>query len=94
MEADPAGHFGYAIDCNATSMKFSASPMPHKPWDWPLDAPLKVTAMARPFKWADAWRMPDKPVSLEETTGPEQEITLVPYGNTKVLRISMFPYLS
>lgn len=94
MEADPSGEFGYAVDCNASTMKFQASPLPtNKPWDWPLEAPLTITTKARPFAWRDAWRLPDKPISPREATGPEQEIKLVPYGNTKVLRISMFPYL-
>ena len=64
------------------------------PWDWPLDAPLTIKAKARPFPWADAWRLPDAPLTAAEVTGPERELTLVPYGNTKVLRISMFPYLA
>jgi hypothetical protein len=94
MEADPSGEFGFAVDCNASTMKFSASPLPlAQPWDWPLDAPLKIVARARLFAWRDAWRLPPKAISAEEATGPEQEVTLVPYGNTKVLRISMFPYL-
>jgi hypothetical protein len=42
----------------------------------------------------DPWGCrPAKPISGAEATGPERKITLVPYGNTKVLRVSMFPYL-
>ena len=94
MEADPSGEFGFAIDCDASTMKFHAAPMPDAPSDWPLDAPLTITAKARPFAWADAWRLPAKPITAAEATGREKEITLVPYGNTKVVRISMFPYLA
>ncbi len=105
-------------------MVFSAGAMPSGDWNWPLDAPVKIVAKAKPFNWADAWRMPDAPVvrlqrlgcllhshacvdciwvgfvastmvqAANETTGPEQLLTLVPYGCTKVLRISMFPYLA
>ena len=95
MEA--SGEFGFAIDCNASTMKFTTRSPPlgqHQPWDWPLDAPLTIVAKARPFDWADAWRLPSNPIREAEATGPEREITRVPYGNTKVLRISMFPYLS
>lgn len=93
MEADPNGEFGFAIDCDAATMRFAASPLPARPWDWPLDAPLTITVKARPFVWNDAWRLPAKPIGVVEATGPEREIKLVPYGNTKVLRVSMFPYL-
>jgi hypothetical protein len=94
MEADPNGEFGFAIDCDAATMRFAASPLPDVPWDWPLDAPLKIKAKSKSFKWDDAWRLPSAPVTAAEVTGPEREITLVPYGSTKVLRISMFPYLA
>lgn len=85
MEANPQGEYGFALQCDAATMRFAASPLPDTPWDWPLDAPLTITAKARPFAWADAWRLPSAPVTAEEATGPEQEVTLVPYGNTKVL---------
>ena len=61
---------------------------------WPLDAPLRITVRARPFAWADAWQLPPRPIAAEQTTGPEQDIELVPYGNAKVLKISMFPVLA
>ena len=57
-------------------------------WDWPLDAPLRLTAPAQAFDWkpSDAQALPDRPV-----TGTTREtIRLVPYGCTK-FRISMFP---
>jgi hypothetical protein len=60
-------------------------------WDWPLDAPLWLTAPARAFDWkpSDAQALPDRPV-----TGQTREtIRLVPYGCTK-FRISMFPVAS
>jgi uncharacterized protein len=59
-------------------------------WDWPLDAPLVLTAPAQAFDWqpTDAQALPDKPV-----TGTPATIRLVPYGCTK-FRISMFPVTS
>jgi hypothetical protein len=76
-------------------MTFAEALMPtHRPWDWPLASPLTIAVQARPFDWADAWLMPSEPVAAAETTGPIRQLTLIPYGNTEVLRISMFPYLA
>ena len=63
------------------------SPMPAH-WDWPLDAPLRLTAPAQAFDWqaSDAQALPERPVA--GTT--RETIRLVPYGCTK-FRISMFP---
>lgn len=94
LPMEKSTEFGYAVDCDAATMRMKAPAAPLKqPWDWPLDAPLKIMARARRFHWADAWRLPDRPVAASETIGPEQDIELVPYGNAKVLKISMFPYL-
>jgi len=93
LEETPAGPYGYAIECDAQSMELTTGPMPSGAWDWPLDAPMKLKVRARPFAWRDAWLMPSKPISDMETEGPTQELTLVPYGNAKVLHISMFPFL-
>ena len=81
----------YALDTDAgrrdAGITVERKPMPAH-WDWPLDAPLVLTAPARAFDWkpTDAQALPDKPV-----TGTASEtIRLVPYGCTK-FRISMFP---
>ncbi len=57
-------------------------------WDWPLDAPLRLTVPAQAFDWkpSDAQALPDQPV----TGATHETIRLVPYGCTK-FRISMFP---
>ena len=81
----------YALDADAGrrdgGIKVEHKPMPAH-WDWPLDAPVVLTAPARDFAWnpTDAQALPDKPVS--GTTS--ETIRLVPYGCTK-FRISMFP---
>lgn len=94
MEEDPKAPYGFAIDCDASTMKFSSKPLSKTdPWNWPLDAPMQVKVKARPFVWPDVWLMPKHAVGESETTGPVQELTLIPYGNAKVFHISMFPYL-
>ena len=68
------------------------------PFDWPLDAPLVVTAQATPFEWADAAILPAKPVAAVTATAAggtaaTRPVQLIPYGCTKRLHISMFPLL-
>lgn len=87
-------HHRYAVDCDASTMALSRSPVPaDRTWDWPLAAPLAITVKAKPFDWPDAWLLPSRPVAANET-GPEVQLKLVPYGNAKVLKISTFPYLA
>ena len=77
-EAAPVGPGGIAVERRS---------MPAH-WDWPLDAPLRLSAPAQAFDWkaSDAQALPDRPV----TGGTPETIRLVPYGCTK-FRISMFP---
>ncbi|MBN2295908.1 MAG: glycoside hydrolase family 127 protein [Pirellulales bacterium] len=58
------------------------------PWNWTLDAPIKLVVDARQFDWSPTQMqpMPAKPV----TDGKEAKITLVPYNCTK-FHITMFP---
>lgn len=81
----------YALDTDAArhdaGITVEHRPMPAR-WDWPLDAPVVLTAPARAFDWkpTDAQALPEKPV-----TGTASEtVRLIPYGCTK-FRISMFP---
>jgi len=81
----------YALDTDVNQpdygIKVDRKPMPSH-WDWPLDAPVMLTAPAQAFDWrpTDAQALPDLPV-----TGIDSEtVRLVPYGCTK-FRISMFP---
>jgi hypothetical protein len=57
------------------------APMPST-WDWPLEAPVSVKVKARPFNWPDAWLLPTKPVAAGDTTGPTQDLVLIPYGKS------------
>jgi hypothetical protein len=78
----------YALDAaQSGDIHVERRPMPAH-WDWPLDAPIGLTAPARVFDWhpSDAQALPDGPVAGD---APER-IRLVPYGCTK-FRISMFP---
>jgi len=86
LETDPSKGWQYALD-NAVPLQVQRGSMPSH-WDWPLDAPLKIVASGHPIDWPDVWRMPTNPVPVN-TSVP---ITLVPYGCTKIFRISMFPY--
>ena len=52
---------------------------------------------ARRFaNWTSAWELPPKPLAGREL-GPGSDavpLTLVPYGASKVYKLSMFPYLA
>ena len=100
LEGRPGQPFNFAIECNASAMSLSRSDTPvSKPFDWPLDAPLKITAAASRFAWDDAWTLPEAPVSpTRRQSGARvhrlENITLIPYGCAKQFHISMFPYLN
>lgn len=93
LPLEQGGSHAYAIDCDATTMTFESGPMPTAPWNWPLDAPVTIKVHARPFAWPDPWQLPPVPVPNNATLGPPETLTLVPYGSTQVLRVSMFPFL-
>jgi hypothetical protein len=84
----------YALDTDAArhdrNITVTRHPMPRR-WDWPLEAPIVLSAPAAGFDWkpTDAQALPDQPVigTASET------IRLIPYGCTK-FRISMFPVTS
>ncbi len=81
----------YALDADPRRLDGEISvqrrAMPAR-WDWPLDAPLALTAPAREFDWkpTDAQALPKGPVA----GGASATVRLVPYGCTK-FHISMFP---
>jgi hypothetical protein len=87
----PGAAWQYALDTVAqragSGITVERSPMPSA-WNWPLDAPLKLSVPAQVIEWkpTDAQALPDAPLVGK---GP-QSIRLVPYGCTK-FRISMFP---
>lgn len=86
----------YALACNASSMVLQRSGAPvgsesgGVPFDWPLEAPLKVVAQASRVVWPDVWALPNTTVAIG---GPLEPITLVPYGCAKQYHISLFPVL-
>ena len=81
----------YALDTDASrgdqGIQVERKPMPAH-WDWPLDAPVVLTAPGQAFDWrpTDAQALPGQPVAGTAA----ETVRLVPYGCTK-FRISMFP---
>ena len=63
--------------------------MPAK-WDWPLQAPLKLSANAVAIDWHPEPAAPRLPAGPVEARAQPERITLIPYGCTK-FRIAMFP---
>ena len=84
-------HWQYAMDAKTPveSLKVVRSPFPTK-WNWPVDAPVKITVPAVQAKWDYDPFAPKLPCGDEIQPMAEQEIQLVPYGCAK-LRVSMFP---
>jgi hypothetical protein len=76
----------YALDTDAAArdagIQVQRRPMPAH-WDWPLDAPITLTAPARAFDWkpTDAQALPEKPVAgtSSETIGLVLWMHQVPY---------------
>ena len=70
-----------------SEIKILREAMPTK-WEWPLNAPLKLTVPAVEFDWKPIGTQPLPKQPVEG--GKPTTVTLVPYGCTKY-RISMFP---
>jgi hypothetical protein len=86
---EPAARWKFALDVQEPALTVERGAMPAR-WDWPLAAPLKLSANAVPIEWKPdpkSPRLPLLPVAKQE---PVERITLVPYGCTK-FRISMLP---
>lgn len=85
-------HFGYALQCDTSTMRVTAASELPRPFDWPLDAPLRIEATAVKFNWTTGpWLLPETPVARG---GRDLlNITLIPYGCSKVYHVSMFPVL-
>jgi hypothetical protein len=97
------GGYNFAIDCRAAAMSVefnglrdpsTSTDSPSAPFDWPLKAPITITARASRIVWPNPWMLPAYPIPDNQTSGRAVNLTLVPYGSTKVERISMFPYLA
>jgi hypothetical protein len=84
--------FGFAVLCDAAKMSVSTASAVAQPFDWPLDAPVKIEVTAARFNWTSGpWLLPDAPVVATEKE--MVNLTLIPYGCAKVYHISMFPVL-
>ena len=84
----------FALECDAAMMSASYSPnkMEADDWTWPLAFPLTVTVTGRKFEWGSVWDLPSKPVPRAKVASEAAAaLTLVPYGASKVFRVSMFP---
>ena len=86
---DPAARWKFALDTQNPTVTVERHPMPAR-WDWPLAAPLKLTATAIPIDWTPDWKSPTLPKVPFAKDKASERITLIPYGCTK-FRISMFP---
>eukprot|EP00040_Diaphanoeca_grandis_P000149 m.14498 g.14498 ORF g.14498 m.14498 type:complete len:723 (-) comp10170_c0_seq1:354-2522(-) len=85
--------FNFAVVCDSARMVLETKPTAvhgGQPFDWPLDAPLKITVQAQQFDWPTPWRLPASKVAVN---GPLMNLTLVPYGCAKQFHVSMFPLL-
>lgn len=71
-------------------------PMPSH-WDWPLSPPLTVTVAAKKIVWEDVWTLPSNATALVQrdqlANNATVDVELVPYGCSKMYKISMFPYV-
>lgn len=89
LPLEQGGNYNYAIDCNASNMKVNEYSV-RRPFDWPLEAPISITAHGQQFPWKDPWKLPSSPLQGSKAS---ETITLIPYGCSKVQRVSMFPYI-
>ena len=81
----------FAIEL-AQKPRLTRRAMPRR-WDWPLDAPLTLTASAKKIVWDDVWAMPSAAELRSSVADAAQTIELVPYGCSKRFHISMFPHV-
>jgi hypothetical protein len=69
---------------------------PGAPFDWPLADQsrfLAVEVRAKRFSWDNVWKLPAQSVRPPPGTA-EETIRLIPYGQTKIYHVSMFPTLN
>ena len=86
---DPSARWKYALDIQTPELTVERGPMPAQ-WNWPLESPLKLRVNAVGIDWNPASGTPKLPSLPVVRQKPDEKLTLVPYGCTK-LRISMFP---
>ncbi len=79
----------FALDRKSFSAKVTRSAV--KPgFDWPADAPVKVTASLVGATWAHDPKKPCLPQLDGAALGEDQTVTLVPYGCAR-MRVALFP---
>lgn len=86
---DPNAKWKYALDAHNPDLTVQRSPMPTR-WNWPLEAPLKLTTRAVEIAWDPDPKAPRLPPLPATALRPAETFTLVPYGCAR-FRISMFP---
>eukprot|EP00912_Choanoflagellata_sp_UC4_P000085 UC4_evm3s59 len=77
--------FNYGIHCSNSSLNIMQAQGLKSPFDWPLNAPLQVTAQAEKVLWDNVWNLPQN----VSRAGDWVNITLVPYGCTQMYRTPM-----
>lgn len=90
LPLEASHNFEYAIKCDPSAFSVETAAV-KSPFDWPLDAPVKVQAQVLPFAWNSSFALPRQPIKSTNATGPATTVTLVPYGSAKVYHVSMFP---
>ena len=77
------GRHNYALDCDGATMSVArAGGALARPFDWPLDAPLKITARAKQFAWPDVWSLPNHTVAMAPRV-PQRRATATGAGPTE-----------
>jgi len=86
----PGSEWRYGLVADQTLKLNRQTAMPAH-WDWPAVAPITLTAKARRISnFEDVWTLPMQPV-LVDAEAEAETVTLVPYGCSKVFKVSMFP---
>ena len=86
----PGSEWRYALIAKQTP-KINRIAMPAR-WDWPAAPPLTLTAKVRKVSnFEDVWTLPARAVPAGAAV---ELVDLVPYGCSKVFKVSMFPYFA
>ena len=90
----PGSEWQYAL-LRGQKLRLTRRPMPGR-WDWPLRAPLTVTAQAKKIVWDDVWTLPPASAleaAARDTAAAAVSVELVPYGCSQLFKVSMFPFV-